>query len=146
MTWTQLKPVNTAMNSALCWFRISVGFGFLLNLVFILPGLFAPRLLESLIDVGTTNTIHWLQNVSVLLAIITTMYIPAMVDPFRYVFIAYLLVVGRFAAGVLFLVGLLYLDYPPGMSLLSRSDLILSVIQALLLYLTFRNGDLRTNV
>lgn len=130
---------------ALQWFRISVVIGFILNLIFIVPGLFAPRFLESLIDVGTTNTVHWLQNVSVLLAIITTMYIPAIQDPFRYEFISYLLVAARFSAGILFLIGILALDYPKGMSVLARSDLILSTIQAVLLILMFRDGDPKTN-
>ena len=137
--------METKEYKALQWFRISVVIGFCLNLVFIIPGLFAPRFLESLIDVGTTNTLHWLQNVSILLAIVTTMYIPAILDPFRYEFISYLLVAGRFSAGLLFLIGGLFLNYPEGMSVLAKSDLILSTIQAVLLILMFRDGDPKTN-
>ena len=133
--------MKTKEYRALSWFRISVVIGFVLNLIFIVPGLFAPRFLESLIDVGTTNTVHWLQNVSILLAIVTAMYIPAIQDPFRYEFISYLLVAGRFSAGLLFLIGVLALNYPEGMSILARSDLILSSIQAVLLILMFREGD-----
>ncbi|MGB5635324.1 MAG: hypothetical protein WBM44_18180 [Waterburya sp.] len=137
--------MKTKEYKALQWFRISVVIGFVLNLIFIVPGLFAPRFLESLIDVGTTNTVHWLQNVSILLAIVTTMYIPAIQDPFRYEFISYLLVAGRFSAGLLFLIGVLALNYPEGMSILAKSDLILSSIQAVLLILMFRDGDPKTN-
>ena len=137
--------METKDYKALQWFRISVVIGFCINLVFIIPGLFAPRFLESLIDVGTTNTVHWLQNVSILLAIITTMYIPAILDPFRYEFISYLLVAGRFSAGLLFLIGVLALNYPEGMSVLAKSDLILSSIQAVLLILMFRDGNPQTN-
>ena len=139
------KDMTIKEYKALRWFRISVVIGFIINLIFIVPGLFAPRFLESLIDVGTTNTVHWLQNVSVILAIITTMYIPAILDPFRYEFISYLLVVGRFAAGLLFIIGVFALNYPEGMSVLAKSDLILSTIQAILLILMFRDGDPKTN-
>ncbi len=130
--------------TALGCFRISVVIGFAVNALFVLPAVFAPRDLESLVKVGTTNTVHWLQNVGVLLAIVTVMYIPAIIDPFRYLFISVLLVAGRFAAGMLFLTGVLFMNYPSGMWVLSLSDLILSSIQALLLYYTLRDGDPRS--
>ncbi len=38
--------MKTKDYKALQWFRISVVIGFCLNLVFIIPGLFAPRFLE----------------------------------------------------------------------------------------------------
>ncbi|MFQ6021414.1 MAG: hypothetical protein ACE5NW_01725 [Acidiferrobacterales bacterium] len=128
---------------SLRWFRITVGLGFVGNMIFVLPALFAPRYLETLIEVGTTNTLHWLQNVGILLLIITIMYIPAIKDPFRYLFISYLLVAGRFSAGLLFLLGVLFMNYPSGMLVLSGSDLILSSIQAVLLYFMLRDGDPR---
>lgn len=125
---------------ALKWFRFSVGFGFVINMVFVLPAIFAPRSLEDLSSFGHTNTVHWLQNVGVLLAIVTTMYVPVIVDPIRYVFITYLVVAGRFAAGVLFLTGVVFGNYPSGMRTLAGSDLILSTLQAVLLFLAFRGS------
>jgi len=130
--------------AALRWFRCSVAIGFVVNLLFVVPAIVAPRFLESLIAAGTTNTVHWLQNVGVLLAIVTIMYIPAIRDPFRYLFISYLLVGGRFAAGALFLIGVLYMNYPSGMGVLAATDLTLSPIQAILLYFTLRAGDPRS--
>ena len=129
---------------ALRWFRITVGFGFIINMIFVLPALFAPRYLETLSDFGVTNTVHWLQNVGILLAIVTIMYIPAIKDPYRYVFNCYLLVGGRFSAGLLFLVGVLFMNYPTGMKVLAGSDLLLSSIQAMLLYRMLRDGDPRS--
>ena len=129
------------MYKALKWFRIAVGFGFVVNLIFALPALFAPRFLEGLADWGTSNTVYWLQNVGILLVIISTMYIPAIQDPFRYLFIAFLLVAGRFAAGVLFLLGILTMNFPSGFRLLAGSDLVLSSLQAILLYRTLQAGD-----
>ena len=129
---------------ALKWFRRTVVLGIFLNAAFFLPGLFAPRLLESWFDFGTTNTLHWLQNVSLLLIIVTVSYIPVIRDPFRYMFITILIVVGRFSAGALFLLGVLFMDYPPGMITLGLGDMILSSIQMVLVILMLRAGDPRS--
>ena len=131
------------MYRALKWFRILVGLGFVVNMIFALPALFAPRFLEKLVTVGTTNTPSWLQNVGILLIIVSTTYLPAIKDPFRYLFITYLLVAGRFSAGILFLVGVLFMDFPSGFWTLAGNDLILSTIQAVLLYFVLRAGDPR---
>jgi hypothetical protein len=128
---------------ALRWFRIAVGFGFVVNMAFALPALFAPRLLEGWLSIGITNTPSWLQNVGILLVIISTMYIPAIKDPFRYIFNSYLLIAGRFSAGVLFLSGLLFMNYPSGFVTLAANDLLLSPLQAGLLYWLLRSGDPR---
>lgn len=130
--------------TALKWFRFTIGVGFVANLAFALPALFVPRFLEGFLEVGTTNTLHWLQNVGILLVIISTMYIPVIRDPFRYLFVTYLAIAGRFAAGVLFLVGVLYMDFPEGMISLSGNDLVLSALQAILLFFTLRAGDPRS--
>lgn len=126
---------------ALTWLRRLMGLGFVVNMLFALPALFTPRLLEGLLAIGTTNTLHWLQNVGILLVIISTMYIPVIKDPFRYLFVTYLAVAGRFAAGTLFLIGVLYADFPEGMLTLSANDLILSTLQAVALFYTLRAGD-----
>lgn len=131
------------MYRAFMWFRILVGLGFVVNMTFALPALFAPGFLQGLADFGISNTPYWLQNVGILLIIISVMYIPAIQDPFRYLFISYLLVAGRFSAGVLFLVGILTMNFPSGFRLLAGNDLILSPIQAILLYFTLRAGDPR---
>jgi hypothetical protein len=128
-------------HAALRWFRYSVMLGFVLNSVFFLPGLFAPRTLESWFDFGTTNTLHWLQNVSLLLIIVTVAYIPVIMDAFRYIFVTFLIVAGRFAAGSLFALGVLFMGYPHGMLTLAMGDLSLSTIQTVLLILLLREGD-----
>lgn len=65
MQYKHYKPLR--------WFRITVGFGFAANMIFVLPALFAPRYLETLVEVGTTNTPHWLQNVGILLLLASGM-------------------------------------------------------------------------
>lgn len=129
--------------TALKLFRVSVEFGFIVNMGFVLPALFAPRYFESLGEFGSTNTVYWLQNTALLLAIVTVMYIPVIRDPFRYLFISVLLVAGRFAAGMLFLLGVLFMNYPGGMKTLSGTDLVLSSIQIVLLYRMLKDGDPR---
>lgn len=129
--------------TAIKLFRFLLAVGFVINLAFIIPGLFAPRRLEMLIQVGPTNTVYWLQNVSLLLLIVTTMYLPAIKDPFRYLFVSYLAVAGRFSAGILFTAGVLFMNYPRGMRILAGSDLILSTIQALVLWRMLAAGDPR---
>ena len=131
------------MYKALKWFRITVGLGFVINMIFALPALFAPRALEGLLTVGTSNTPYWLQNVGILLVIISVMYIPSIKDPFRYLFITYLLVAARFSAGILFLTGLLFMNYPSGFWSLSGGDLVLSTTQAVLVFFMLRAGDPR---
>lgn len=136
--------VQYSFYNGLRWFRRLIGIGLVANLLFVVPALFAPRYLERLIDVGTTNTVHWLQNVGVLLLIVTFLYLPVIQDPFRYSFISYLVVAGRFAAGMLFLLGLLTMNYPRGMWALALSDLILSPLQAIAWYYALRDGDPRS--
>lgn len=130
--------------AALNWFRVSVELGLLLNLGFALPALFAPRFVETLASYGESNTLYWLQNVGILLIIVTAMYVPVIRDPFRYLYVTVLVVAGRFAAGTLFLFGLLFLDYPDGFGVLAGTDLVLSTIQALLLHRMLNDGDPRS--
>lgn len=129
---------------ALTWFRRTVMLGLVLNAAFFLPGLFAPRVLESWFDFGVTNTLHWLQNVSLLLIIVTACYIPVIQDTFRYIFVTFIIVAGRFGAGTLFLLGVLFMNYPRGMLTLAAGDLILSSIQTWLLIRLLREGDPRS--
>ena len=126
------------MPSSLKIFRATMLLGFVVNMLFAIPAFVAPRFLEMLIAVGTTDTTVWLRNVGILLMIISTMYIAVFQDTYRYIFIAYLAIAGRFAAGCFFLVLVLFVDYPSGFTVLAANDLILSTVQALLLYQVLR--------
>ena len=121
-------------------FRISLLVGFAVNMVFAIPAFVAPSFLETMLQIGTTNTPVWLRNVGILLIIISTMYLAVYRDAFRYIFIAYLAIAGRFAAGCFFLVLVLFASYPSGFRLLAANDLILSSLQAVLLYFVLRKG------
>ncbi len=119
-------------------FRLLIAVGAVVNLLFAVPALFAPRLLERVGDLGRTDTLHWPRTAGVLLLILTAMYVPVVRAPLRHLPIAWLLVVGRFLAGAVLLFGLLFLSYPPGMRVLAAHDLALSTVQAVLLWRALR--------
>jgi len=126
------------MNKSLFWFRLLVALGGIANLAFAIPALFAPEFLARLIDTGNIDPNVWLRNVGILLIILSSFYIPAIQDPFRYLFNSVALIVGRFSAGVFFLILVLFADYPEAFSLLAANDLIFSTLQAIALFLLLR--------
>ena len=127
-------------------FRVSLLIGFAVNMVFAIPAFVAPGFLETMFQIGTTNTPVWLRNVGILLIIISTMYLAVYRDLFRYIFIAYLAIAGRFAAGCFFLVLVLFADYPSGFRVLAANDLVLSSLQAVMLYFVLRKGPAQAPV
>jgi len=126
------------MNKSLFWFRLLVALGGIANLAFAIPALFAPEFLARLIDTGNIDPNVWLRNVGILLIILSSFYIPAIRDPFRYLFNSVALIVGRFSAGVFFLILVLFADYPDAFRLLAVNDLIFSMLQAIALFLLLR--------
>lgn len=126
------------MNKPLFWFRLLVALGGIANLAFAIPAFFAPEFLARLIDTGNIDPNVWLRNVGILLIILSSFYIPAIRDPFRYLFNSVALVVGRFSAGVFFLVLVLFADYPDAFRLLAVNDLVFSILQAIALFLLLR--------
>lgn len=126
------------MNKPLFWFRLLVALGGIANLAFAIPALFAPEFLAHLIDTGNIDPNVWLRNVGILLIILSSFYIPAIHDPFRYLFNSVALIVGRFSAGVFFLILVLFADYPEAFRLLAANDLIFSILQAIALFLLLR--------
>ncbi len=120
-----------------------VALGLIANLIFALPAFVAPQFVVRIFDLGSLDQNVWLRHVGLLLVIISVMYIPAICDPFRYIFIAGLLVAGRLSAGVFFLYLVLFADYPRGFLIIAYTDLGLSIIQAILLFLMLMTGDPR---
>lgn len=129
------------MNKPLFWFRLLVALGGIANLAFAIPAFLAPEFLSRLIDVGDIDPNVWLRNVGILLIILSSFYIPAIRDPFRYLFNSVALIVGRFSAGIFFLVLVLFADYPAGFWVLAGNDLIFSLLQAIALFYLLRQGD-----
>ncbi|WP_372799314.1 hypothetical protein [Pontiella sp.] len=131
------------MYRAYKWFRILVGVGLVANLIFALPAFLAPRLLEQMFEVGTAQPTGWLRNVGILLIILSSTYIAVILDPFRYIIVSVIIVLGRFSAGLFFVALLLAGDYPSGFRALAVTDLALSLPQAALLILALGDGDPR---
>ena len=128
-------------NRYIKWFGVFVGLGLIANLIFAIPAFVAPQSLVRMFGLGSFDQTVWLRNVGVLLVIISVMYIPAIRDPFRYIFISVLLVAGRMSAGVFFLFLVLFADYPNGFLILAYNDLAFSAVQAILLFLMLLAGD-----
>lgn len=128
------------MNKPLFWFRLLVALGGIANLAFAIPAFVAPAFLSGLIDVGGIDPNVWLRNVGLLLIILSSFYIPAIIDPFRYLFNSVALVVGRFSAGVFFLILVCFASYPDGFWVLALNDLIFSSLQAIALFFLLRRN------
>lgn len=129
--------------TALFWFRILVAAGGIANLAFALPAFLFPPLLEVLIEIDPVQQTVWLRNVGILLIILSSFYIPAILDPFRYMFNSIALIVGRFSAGLFFLVLVVSAGYPDGFWVLALADLGLSTVQAVVFLFVLRAGDPR---
>lgn len=98
MTLIAPPPV---LNGYLKWFRALTWVGVLVNLGFILPALFTPDLMETILGPGMVELSYvWVAAAGMLLMVATLFYIPAAKDPLRYRVYAWLSVVGRGIAAV----------------------------------------------
>ena len=116
------------------WFRLVVWLGILANLSFAVPSLFAPEWILGQMQFDPPRPLIWFQDAGGLLFLLTLMFIPAAIDPFRYKFNAAVLVIGRLAFGVFWFWQVLFNGYPGPYYTLAYTDSGLGVV-LLLLYL-----------
>jgi hypothetical protein len=122
-------------------FRIVVLLGVIANWSFGLwVVFFNPHSLLAMLRLGDQADILWLYNYSILLMILSLLYIPAASDPFRYRANAWLLIVGRLVPATTFVVGVLLEYMPPGFLGLFLADGSFGVIELVLLLRIFREG------
>ena len=124
------------MNKYAVWFRWAVFLGILQDWVFGLPGIFAPNAVLEFARVEPAADPVWPAFASLILILLSLFYIPGALDPFRYRPLAVLTVVAR-AAGVVFFM-VLYQGQFPGW--FGYVDLVLTVLQGSLLFLTYQAG------
>lgn len=125
------------MNKYALWFRRVVFVGILANCFLALPGIFIPNTVIEFVR-GTPLPpafAIWPAFASLLLLLLSLLYIPAAVDPFRYRPVAYLAVASRFAGVWFFLV--LQKQY----QLFGLMDLFFGVIELILLVLAYRHSS-----
>jgi hypothetical protein len=116
------------------WFRLVVWLGILANFGFAIPAVFAPEWLLGQLHIDPPHPWIWLQDAGGLLFLLTLMFIPAAINPFRYKCNAAVLVIGRLAFGVFWFWQVLFAGYPSPFLTLAYIDAGLGVV-LLLLYL-----------
>jgi hypothetical protein len=127
------------LNAYLKWFRVVTWIGFVVNLGFVLPALFAPDLLEATLGPGSAALSYvWLADAGLALLIASLFYLPAAADPLRYRTYAWLSVLGRAIAAVFWL----WQDlrwHPPGpIGTFFLTDGAFGLVFLVLLWLGFR--------
>lgn len=101
------------MNGWLRAYRLFAWLGIVFNLGFILPALFAPDLLETVLGPGAVELSYvWVAAAGMVLAIATVFYIPAAKAPRRYPSYAWLSVAGRGLAAAFWIWTSLYWALP----------------------------------
>jgi hypothetical protein len=124
------------MNCYARWFRWLVILGILQDWLMAGPGIFFPDFVLGILGIEVVGEPVWPAFASLLLVLLGLAYVPAAVDPFRYLPVAVFTVVARLA-GVLFF----FVLYPGRFPLLfGLIDLTFFLTQGALLFLAWRTG------
>ncbi len=126
------------MNRYLPWFRRIMLFGIAQDLALGLPGLFFPEAVLKLAHQRPTPDPMWAAFASLALVLLGLMYIPGVIDPFRYKIAAWLSVFAR-PPGIFFF----FVLYPGLYPIFGWIDLVLFAVQFTLLFLTMKAGPER---
>jgi hypothetical protein len=124
------------VNTYAIWFRRAVLLGILQDWFFALPGIFIPNAVLAWVGADPALEPVWPAFASLLLVLLSVFYIPAAIDPFRYLPAAVMTVLARFA-GVLFFFVLYPGRFP---ALFGYLDLTFGLVQGALLLLALRAG------
>lgn len=131
------------MKDSQVWFSRSMWLGFVATNFFALPGIFFPVAAARLMGAPAPSEPVWLAFAFLLSHLVSWFYIPAAIDPLRYLPTAYLSVAGRFATVLFWLC--IYPYYEPGASpWIWKLDLAFGVIQLVLLIRTVRTPSVPT--
>ncbi|MEB3214290.1 MAG: hypothetical protein VKL39_23275 [Leptolyngbyaceae bacterium] len=133
------------MNHYELWFKRVVLFGVLANWTFSLVALTAPDTLLSTLNLGTVESTVWLTNYSFLLILLSCFYIPAALNPRRYIVNSWLLIASRLIPATTFFVGTFIGDMPKGFVTLGLGDFSIGCIEGILLILLLRKETLEAD-
>lgn len=122
------------MNRYANWFRWAVIIGVVANLAFAVPGVFSPNRVLRLAQTSESLDPKWTAFAAWLLILLSMLYIPGALDPYRYRQIAVLSVLSRLG-GVIFFFVIKAGDFTPLFGLL---DLFFFLLEAPLLFLVLR--------
>lgn len=127
------------MNSYARWFGRVVWLGIFVNMFFVVPLLFFPETLLSLLQMQIPVPIIWVRAAGLLLLEISILYIPGAIDPYRYKATAWMSVlVTRGGGSSFFLVAVFFFGQDLGFLTIALVDLFFGVVQGILLYLAMR--------
>lgn len=124
------------------WFGIVTWVGIPLNLYFAFPAFFVPSYLVDTLELDPGFQTVWLRNAGLLIFIITSYHILAAMLPSRYPAVGWLVVGGRLAAAVYWLI--VVLDWwdtstnPGAFAPFLVGDLVFGGLSGVLLYFALR--------
>ncbi|ACK73008.1 conserved hypothetical protein [Gloeothece citriformis PCC 7424] len=128
------------MNPYAKWFGRVVWLGIFVNCFFIIPLLFFPEALLSLLKMQIPVPIIWVRAAGLLLLEISILYIPGAIDPYRYKATAWMSVlVTRGGGSSFFICAVLFFGQEIGFLSIALVDLFFGVVEGILLYLALKN-------
>jgi hypothetical protein len=110
------------------WFSRVVWLGIAANLALALPTLVMPARMLAFTGLPITDPLLWTQFAALLLILLSAFYVPAALDPRRFVLVAWLSVLARLAGVVFFVI-----FQPREYHMLGYFDLVFFVPEAALL-------------
>lgn len=124
------------------WFSRVVWVGIAANILFIIPTLFFPEWLLSLLQMTIPVPIIWVRAAGLLLLEISIMYIPGAIDPYRYKATAWMsVVVTRGGGASFFLIAVLLFGQELGFLSIAIVDLIFGITEGILLHLAMQDQE-----
>ncbi len=121
------------MSSNARLFSWSVYAGIVVNLLLVVPAVFAPDTVTRWFGLEPATPAIWLQFSGWLLLLLSIFYIPAALDPDRYRLVARLAILARFAGAIFFLGQIVFGDLPRTYLPFGLTDLAFGAVQAVLL-------------
>jgi len=122
------------MNRFAIGFRWAVILGVVVNLALAVPGVFAPNAVLGLVGLPLATGQLWPSFASLLLILLSLMYLPAAIDPFAYRPVAWMAVGARLVGAAYFLG--FHRDYLP----FGLLDLTFGLIEGALLLAAYSRG------
>ncbi|NEQ10380.1 MAG: hypothetical protein F6K63_04925 [Moorea sp. SIO1G6] len=131
------------MNTYAKWFGRVVWLGIIINVVFfVIPLLFFPEVMLSLLKMQIPVPIIWVRAAGLLLLEISILYIPGAIDPYRYKATAWMsILVTRGGGATFFITAVLLFGQDLGFLSIALVDLVFAVIQGILLFLALQTGQ-----
>ncbi|HEY0003784.1 MAG TPA: hypothetical protein VGB17_03150, partial [Pyrinomonadaceae bacterium] len=116
------------MNKYLKWFRRVVWLGIIMNLLFVVPSIFTPQLLNITFGLGPEVNDVWLRNTGMLLLSMCIFYAGAAINPLRYPGYSWLVAISRLIAALFWLYMIRVSGYPALMRQFLFADLAFGIV------------------